>query len=44
VNSFAKLILLVLFAGVFLALMKGGFTGPGGVVSWLKAKFMGRVS
>jgi hypothetical protein len=40
----ATLILLFLFAGLFIALIKGGWTGPGGATSWFKAKFLGQVT
>ena len=40
----ASLILLILFSGLFIALMKGGWTGQGGALSWFKAKFLGQVS
>ena len=43
-DSLAKLLLLVIAASMFIALMKGGFTGPGGLTAWFKAKFLGRVS
>lgn len=43
-DHLSELILLVLFAGLFIALIKGGWTGPNGAQAWFKAKFLGRPS
>lgn len=40
----AKIILLLLVAGLLVSLAKGGWTGPGGAHSWFKAKFLGQVA
>lgn len=40
----STLILLVLFSGLFIALVKGGWTGKGGAQAWFKAKFLGQTA
>lgn len=40
----AKIILLLLVAGLLVSLAKGGWTGRGGAQSWFKAKFLGQVA
>lgn len=40
----ASLILLILFSGLLIALIKGGWTGQGGALSWFKAKFLGQTA
>lgn len=41
-DELAGVILAIIAAGLLLALIKGGWTGPGGVTDWLHAKFLGR--
>lgn len=40
----ATLILLVLFSGLLIALVKGGWSGQDGATTWFKAKFLGQVA
>ena len=40
----ATLILLVLFSGLLIALIKGGWSGSGGALDWFKAKFFGQTT
>jgi hypothetical protein len=42
VNQFAWIVLLVLFSGLLLALVRGGWTGPGGASAWFRTKFKGQ--
>ena len=43
-DHLAELALMVIFAGLFIALINGGWNGPGGATAWFRAKFMGRPS
>lgn len=38
----AWIFLAILFSGLLIALIKGGWTGAGGASSWYKAKFLGQ--
>ena len=38
----AKITVAIIFAGLFLALVNGGWTGPNGALDWFKAKFLGQ--
>jgi hypothetical protein len=38
----AWIVLALIFAGLLIALIKGGWTGPGGAKDWFSAKFLGR--
>jgi hypothetical protein len=42
VNQVAWLLLAVLFSGLLLALVGGGWTGSGGAKGWFRAKFKGQ--
>jgi hypothetical protein len=44
VDQLSILILLFVFSGLFIALVKGGWSGPGGAETWFKAKFLGQTS
>lgn len=35
-------LLAILFSGLLVALIKGGWTGAGGAKDWFKAKFLGQ--
>ena len=37
-------LLALMFAGLFLALVTGGWTGPGGAKQWFSAKFLGKTT
>lgn len=39
----AKIVLLLLVAGLLASLARGGWTGQGGAQDWFKAKFLGQV-
>ncbi len=41
-DQVAWLILAVIFAGLLIALIQGGWTGKGGARDWFKAKFLGQ--
>ncbi len=43
-DQLATLILLVIFSGLFIALVNGGWTGQGGGLAWFKAKFLGQTT
>lgn len=43
-DQLSTLILLIIFSGLFIALVKGGWSGQGGAISWFKAKFLGQTS
>jgi hypothetical protein len=43
-DQLSSLLLLLIFAGLFIALIKGGWTGPGGAQAWFKAKFLGQTT
>lgn len=38
------IILLIFAAGLLVALVQGGWAGPGGAKAWWEAKFLGRTS
>ena len=40
-NQAAWIILAILFSGLLLALVRGGWTGPGGALDWFRVKFKG---
>lgn len=40
-ESIARLIVLLLAIAIVLALVRGGWSGHGGVLEWLKLKFIG---
>jgi hypothetical protein len=42
VNELSWIILLILLAGLILALVTGGWTGNGGATTWFKVKFLGQ--
>jgi hypothetical protein len=42
VDDVAGIILGLLLSGVLIALVKGGWTGPGGAKAWWNAKFLGQ--
>lgn len=41
-NQAAWIILAILFSGLLLGLVRGGWTGPGGAKQWFDAKFKGQ--
>jgi cell division protein FtsW (lipid II flippase) len=41
-NQAAWILLTILFAGLLLALVRGGWTGTGGAQSWFRVKFKGQ--
>lgn len=38
----ARIFLAIVFSGLLLALVTGGWTGHGGALDWFKAKFLGK--
>jgi hypothetical protein len=44
VEKLSWIILLLFAAGLVIAVIKGGWTGPGGGMAWFKTKFLGQVS
>jgi hypothetical protein len=44
VDDIAGIILGLLLSGVLIALVKGGWTGPGGAKAWWNAKFLGKTA
>jgi len=43
-DEIAGILLALLAAGLLIALVKGGWTGPGGAKAWFDAKFLGKVT
>lgn len=43
-NQFAWIVLAVLFSGLLIGLVNGGWTGPGGARQWFKSKFLGQTA
>lgn len=41
-NQAAWITLAILFSGLLLALVRGGWTGPGGAQAWFRVKFKGQ--
>lgn len=41
-EELSKILLAIIAAGILIALANGGWTGPGGVKDWWKAKFLGQ--
>jgi hypothetical protein len=44
VEELAGLFLLALLAAIFIRLVKGGWSGHGGVTDWLRAKALGQTT
>ncbi|HWD76924.1 MAG TPA: hypothetical protein VG371_17435 [Solirubrobacteraceae bacterium] len=43
-DDIAGILLGLLLSGVLIALVKGGWTGPGGAKAWWRAKFLGQTA